>query len=109
MPMFEQNYENWYIWSQNGLLGPFWPLFRPKLVKMAQNHYFLASDAKLFPTRGHMPMFEKFMKIGIFGLKMACRAPKIINFQPFHQENTWIYLPHSHKRTPIKLKIGMLR
>ena len=21
MPMFEQNYENWYIWSQNGLLG----------------------------------------------------------------------------------------
>ena len=59
MPMFERNYENWYIWSQNGLSGPFWPLFRPKLVKMAQNHYFLASDAKLFPTRGHMPMFEQ--------------------------------------------------
>ena len=59
MPMFERNYENWYIWSRNGLSGPFWPPFRPKLVKMAQHHYFLASDAKSFPTRGHMPMFEQ--------------------------------------------------
>ena len=57
MPMFERNYENWYIWSRNGLSGPFWPPFRPKLVKMAQHHYFLASDAKSFPTRGHMPRF----------------------------------------------------
>ena len=56
--MPERNYENWYIRSQNGLPGPFWPLFRPKLVKIDQNHYFLASDAKLFPTRSHMPMFE---------------------------------------------------
>ena len=58
MPMFERNYENWYIWSQNGL-SCLWSLFRPKLVKMAQNHHFLASDAKLFPTRGHMTMFEQ--------------------------------------------------
>ena len=43
-------------------LGHFWPLFRPKLVKMTQNCFFLASGAKLFPTRGHMPMLEKDSK-----------------------------------------------
>ena len=66
MPMFEQNYENWYILSQNGLSGPFWPLFMPKLVKMTQSYFFLASDAKLFPTRGHIPMLEKKIRKNAF-------------------------------------------
>ena len=33
MPMFEQNYENWYILSQNGLSGPFWPFLCPNWSK----------------------------------------------------------------------------
>ena len=34
---------------------------------MTQNYFFLNSEAKRFPTRGHMPMFEQNLKNGIFG------------------------------------------
>ena len=55
MPMLEEK-------SKKCIQGIFWPLLRPKFVKMTQSYFFLASDAKLFPTRGHIPMLEKKCK-----------------------------------------------
>ena len=71
MPMIVKN-------AKKCILAPFWPLFRPKLVKMTQNYFFLASDAKLFPTRGHMPMLEKNAKKCIFAPFWALFRPKLV-------------------------------
>ena len=67
MPMLEKNVKN-VFWPLFG------PIFRPKLVKMTQNYFYRASDAKLFPTRGHMPMFERNYENWYIWSQMACRA-----------------------------------
>ena len=46
--------QKWYFRS---LFDLFWPIFWSKWVKMTQSYFFLNSEAKRFPTRGHMPMF----------------------------------------------------
>ena len=70
--------------------GPLLAPLKPKLVKMAQNYFLLAPNAKLFPTRGHMPMLEQNCENwyirsqnGLSGPKnpIFFENPKIIPFQ----------------------------
>ena len=69
MPMFEKN-------TKKCFLAPFWPLFWPKLVKMTKKNFFLDSDAKPFPTRGHMPMFEQNYDNWYFRSQNGLSGPK---------------------------------
>ena len=67
--MFEKN-------TKKCFLAPFWPLFWPKLVKMTKKNFFLDSDAKPFPTRGHMPIFEQNYDNWYFRSQNGLSGPK---------------------------------
>ena len=67
--MFEKN-------TKKCFLAPFWPLFWPKLVKMTKKIFFLDSDAKPFPTRGHMPIFEQNYDNWYFRSQNGLSGPK---------------------------------
>ena len=67
--MFEKN-------TKKCFLAPFWPLFWPKLVKMTKKFFFFDSDAKPFPTRGHMPIFEQNYDNWYFRSQNGLSGPK---------------------------------
>ena len=70
-----------HVWTKSQKLVfsvPFWPFCpfcRSKWVKMAQNYFFMNSEAKRFPTRGHTPMFEQNLKIWDFRSLLALFGP----------------------------------
>ena len=73
MPMFGQTFKKWYFRS---LFHPFWPIFRPRWVKMTKNYFFLNSEAKPILTRGHMPMFGQTFKKWYFRSQNGLLGPK---------------------------------
>ena len=95
-----------HVWTKSQKLVfsvPFWPFCpfcRSKWVKMAQNYFFMNSEAKRFPTRGHTPMFEQNLKIWDFRSLLALfgpffgpngsKWPKVIFF--------WILRPNDFQR-----------
>ena len=77
MPMFEKYEKKMY-------LGP---LFGPFLAQIGQNVpklFFLDSDAKPFPSRGHMPILNKILKIRTdFPRRRRRRLPFPLPLNPF--------------------------
>ena len=49
----------------------FWPQISTQKAKFGQKYFFRDPEAPRFPTRGHMPMFEK---IRFFGPETGPRA-----------------------------------
>ena len=72
----KENLKKWYFSSLSVPFRPFLALFWSKRVKMIQNYFFLNSDAKWFPTRGHMPMFEQNLKKWYFRSQNGLSGPK---------------------------------
>ena len=57
----------------------FWPQISTQKARFGQKYFFRDPEAPRFPTRGHMPMFEKIRKNSIFRSKNSFLAP---NFDP---------------------------
>ena len=67
--MFEKN-------TKKCFLAPFWPLFLAQIGQNDKKIFFLDSDAKPFPTRGHMPIFEQNYDNWYFRSQNGLSGPK---------------------------------
>ena len=53
----------------------FWPQISTQKAKFDQKYFFRDPEAPRFPTRGHMPMFEKIRKNSIFRSRNGSSGP----------------------------------
>ena len=68
----KKNFENFFIFFEN--FDPKWPFLAQistQKAKFDQKHFFRDPEVLRFPTRGHMPMFEK---VQFFGPETGRRA-----------------------------------
>ena len=72
-----------FFFQKFGQKLAFWPQISTQKAKFGQKYFFRDPEAPRFPTRGHMPMFEK---IRFFGPETGRRA-RILKNQNFRDKS----------------------